>query len=112
MNKWIITLLTVVIFLLIVIFILQSDKQQVQYKDQIDSLNLESVILNHKRDSISHKIDTVVIKLKENEIVYKETTHSIINNTVNEDYIFFVNYLKQHKERFDSIINSDSIKVY
>lgn len=111
MNKWIITLLTVVIFLLLVIFMLQPTKE-IQYKEQIDSLDIESQILNYKRDSISHKIDTVVIKLKENEIVYKETTHSVINNTINEDYVFFVNYLKQNKERLDSIINSDSIKVY
>lgn len=77
---------------------------------KIDSLELEISAVKSKRDSIKGRIDTTIIKIKENEKYYKETVSTIINNTTDDDYIFFINYLKFNRERYDSINYSDSIK--
>ena len=90
-------------------YIVFKSEKQVQtpdYSERIDSLESELSSIKSKRDSIAGKIDTTVIKIKQNEKSYKETISNIINNTTSDDYIFFINYLKWNRERFDSINNS------
>lgn len=75
------------------------------YKNKIDSL--ENVIneLQNKKDSIKIEIDTVYLKIADNTKRYEETRNDIINNTVNEDFLFFSNYIRKQQERFDSYDN-------
>lgn len=80
------------------------------YSNKIDSLKSELLLIKTKRDSVNKRIDTTIVKIKQNERIYKETVNNIINNTVDDDYIFFINYLKENRERFDSINNSNTIK--
>ena len=92
-------------------YIVFKSEKQVQtpdYSERIDSLESELSSIKSKRDSIAGKIDTTVIKIEQNEKSYKETISNIINNTTSDDYIFFINYLKWNRERFDSINNFNS----
>ena len=88
--------------------IFKPEKQNPDYSKRIDSLESELSSIKTKRDSIAGRIDTTIIKIKQNEKIYKETISNIINNTTSDDYIFFINYLKWNRERFDSINNSSS----
>lgn len=101
--------LIVVSILVLGYFTFKSKKVDSNIK-KIDSLELEISAVKSKRDSIKGRIDTTIIKIKENEKYYKETVSTIINNTTDDDYIFFINYLKFNRERHDSINYSDSIK--
>lgn len=83
-------------------------RQTPNYSQRIDSLEYELSSIKNKRDSVRKEIDTTIIKIKENERYYKETVRTITNNNTNEDYIFFINYLKWNRERYDSINYSDS----
>lgn len=94
-------------------YIIFKPEKQVQtpdYSEKIDSLKSEISSIKVKRDSIAGRIDTTIIKIEQNEKNYKETVSNIINNTTSDDYIFFINYLKWNRERFDSINNSSSIE--
>ena len=86
----------------------KPEKQTPDYSKRIDSLESELSSIKIKRDSIAERIDTTIIKIKQNEKSYKETISNIVNNTTSDDYIFFINYLKWNRERFDSINNSNS----
>ena len=105
MQKVILVLLIVIIFALGYI-IFKPEKQTQNYSQKFDSIQTELSFIKNKRDSISRVMDTTVIKIKENEKYYKEVVNTIIHNTVDDDYVFFINYLK----RYDSINNPDSTK--
>lgn len=66
------------------------------YISKIDSLELEISFLNLSRSSLEDRIDTVFVELKVNNDKYKETYNTIINNTVNDDYIFFSEYIERY----------------
>lgn len=88
------------------IFKPEKQIQTLDYSKRIDSLESELSSIKNRRDSIAGRIDTTVIKIEQNEKNYKETVSNIINNTTSDDYIFFINYLKWNRERFDSVNNS------
>lgn len=67
--------------------------------EKIDSLELE---LKNKKDSIVTLVDTVFIKIHTNNKEYEDIRNTIVNNTVNDDYIFFTKYLNSR----DSINNN------
>lgn len=108
----------VILFLLIFTnlalgYLILKPEKQVQapdYLNKIDSLRFELSSIKYKRDSVKERIDTTIIKIEKNEKHYKETISNIINNTTSDDYIFFINYLKWNRERYDSISDSISIK--
>ena len=91
-------------------YLVKSEDYIFDYSERIDSLESELSFIKSKRDSIAGRIDTTVIKIEQNEKSYKETISNIINNTTSDDYIFFINYLKWNRERFDSINNFNSTK--
>lgn len=76
-----------------------------EYIEKIDSLELELQKQNGHRDSIENEIDTIYIKIKDNNTEYEEDRDVIINNSTNDDYIFFIDYLSGNKSRLDSINN-------
>ena len=75
------------------------------YTERIDSLELELSTLQQTRDSVRSSIDTITIKISDNEKNYEEIRDIILSNSVNDDYVFFTEYLKQNRERFRSIDN-------
>lgn len=91
-----------------IIFKPEKQVKTTDYSERIDSFESKLSSIKSKRDSIAGRIDTTVIKIEQNEKNYKETISNIINNTTSDDYIFFINYLKWNRERFDSINNFNS----
>lgn len=83
-----------------------------EYINKIDSLELIINQTNLERDSIKKEIDTIFIKIDNNKKDYEEVRNNIINNSISEDYLFFTKYLESNKERFDSINNINSTKIY
>ena len=106
MQKVIIVLLIAIIILLG--YILLKPTKVVDTSNKLDSLKTELEYIKNKRDSVKEKIDTVNIIIKENEKHYKEVVSTIISNNVNDDYVFFLNYL----QRFNNSNYTDSIKEY
>lgn len=80
-----------------------SDSEE--HIERIDSLESEISILEPKNDSINTVIDTVYIRIKENNKRYEENSNIIINNSTNDNYLFFTDYINRNKLRFDSIYN-------
>lgn len=98
----------IVLYLVWFTFYLYQTNKKLDSKElieQIDSLESKSVILQHKNDSIDQVIDTIYITLKENNKRYEENSNVIINNSVDENYMFFTNYINRNKARFDSLYN-------
>lgn len=107
MQKGIRVLLIVSLIINIVLgVIIVTNKREYspeEYINKIDSLELELSSISNKRDSIKEVIDTVYSYLNETEKDYEEIRDVIINNTVNDDYLFFTEYLRQNKLRLDSL---------
>lgn len=78
-----------------------SDSRE-HYINRIDSLESEILLLQEKKDTT----DTIYIQLENNNRRYEETTNTIITNSVNENYLFFTDYINRNKFRLDSLINS------
>lgn len=105
-----IILIVSIIINIIVIYIVCKPSKQISNNSKIDSLELVLDSIKVKRDSIREHIDTIIIKIKTNEKYYKETVNTIIRNDVNDDYVFFLNYLKWNRARLDSISDTIAIK--
>lgn len=76
-----------------------------EYIEKIDSLNHTIDILQTKKDSVQERIDTVVIKIKENSDKHEKIANYIVNNTPSDDYLFFSEYIRDNSARLDSIYN-------
>jgi len=100
-------IITVIVLLVINLVILY--RQPANDYNKIDSLSTKIDSLSLVRDSIVRQVDTIAVKLKENDKNYYKTFYIIANNTVTDDYIFFRKYLADNKARLDSI--SDSIRI-
>ena len=67
------------------------------YTEKIDSLKLELFTLQQTRDSVRSSIDTIIIKIRDNEKNYEEIRDIILSNSASEDYMFFTEYLSKRK---------------
>ena len=69
--------------------------EETPYVEKIDSL--ENVIkqLEERKDSVIERIDTVYLKIANNNKHYEETRNTILNNNANEDLEFFTNYIQR-----------------
>lgn len=76
-----------------------------KYIEKIDSLESELTTLQERRDEVRKEIDTVYIQLKNVDKEYVETRNHIIVNSPDDDYRFFIEYLRRNKARLDSINN-------
>lgn len=54
-------------------------------------------------EETQNKIDTIYIKLKENDHNYEKIVDSVLRLTPNESCIFFLEYIASNRERLDSI---------
>ena len=75
------------------------------YTEKIDSLELELSTFRQIRDSVRSSIDTITIKISDNEKNYEEIRDIILSNSANDDYMFFTEYLSKREQRYDSINN-------
>lgn len=82
---------------------ISSKENPEEFIEKIDSLGSKIDSIYIAKDSIQEKIDTVYIKLEENNRRYEENVNHILNNDVNEDYGFFLEYIDSHRARLDSI---------
>lgn len=80
-----------------------SDSEK--FIEKIDSLELELNSIQERRDEVKEEIDTVYVQLENINKEYVETRDRIIANSPNDDYSFFVEYLRRNKARLDSINN-------
>ena len=81
-------------------------KNPEEFIKKIDSLDFKIDSIYIVRDSILEKIDTVYIKLEDNNKQYEKNVNNILNNDANEDYVFFLKYINSNKARLDSINNN------
>lgn len=107
-KAWKVVLILSITLNLALGFILLSKSKKVTpnfstYTKKIDSLELELSTLRQTRDSVRSSIDTIIIKISDNEKNYEEIRDIILSNSVNEDYLFFTEYLS--KRGYDSINN-------
>lgn len=75
------------------------------YVEKIDSLQSQIDSISTLRDSIDQRIDTVTITIEKTRIQYEKDRNTILNNTISEDYLFFLNYIRDNRARLDSINN-------
>lgn len=80
-----------------------SDSEK--FIEKIDSLESELNSIQERRDEVREEIDTVYIQLETIQKEYGETVDNIIANSPDDDYCFFVEYLRRNKARLDSISN-------
>lgn len=102
MSKIIKIILVIIVLFIGFIFIYNKSNSESSIKQIDDS---KSIIIQYKNDSIDQVIDTIYITLKENNKRYEENNNVIINNSVDENYVFFTNYINRNKSRLDSINN-------
>lgn len=76
-----------------------------EYVNKIDSLQSEIDSITTLRDSIDQRIDTITITIEKTHIQYEEDRNTILNNTTSEDYVFFLEYIRNNRTRLDSINN-------
>lgn len=76
-----------------------------EYIQRIDSLQSEIDLISHSKDSIDQRIDTITLTIEKTRIQYEKERNTILNNTTDEDYVFFLKYLGENKSRLDSINN-------
>lgn len=76
-----------------------------EYVERIDSLESEISILQSKKDSIDTVIDTIYVRIEDNNKRYEENSNTIISNSTNDNYLFFTDYINRNKSRLDSIHN-------
>lgn len=77
-----------------------------EFIERIDSLESEISILQTKKDSIDLIIDTVYVRIENNNKRYEENSNTIINNSTNDNYLFFTDYINRNRFRLDSLINN------
>ena len=76
-----------------------------EYIEKIDSLVSEISILQSKKDSIDIVIDTICVRIEDNNKRYEKNSNIIISNSTNDNYLFFTDYINRNKFRLDSIHN-------
>lgn len=76
-----------------------------EYVERIDSLESEISILQSKKDSIDIVIDTIYVRIEDNNKRYEENSNIIISNSTNDNCLFFTDYINRNKSRLDSIHN-------
>ena len=79
----------------------------IKHIEKIDSIKSEIDSLYIVKDSIYIQIDTIYKQLNNNNKEYEKNFNTIINNTSDENVLFFKNYIESNRERLDSMcINS------
>ena len=76
-----------------------------KYIEKLDSLQSHIDNISTLRDSIDKRIDTITITIEKTRIQYEKNRNTILNNTTNEDYMFFLDYIRDNVSRLDSINN-------
>lgn len=74
-----------------------------EYVNKIDSLQSEIDSIATLRDSVDQRIDTITITIEKTRIKYEKDRNIILDNTTSEDYVFFLEYIRDNKARLDSI---------
>jgi outer membrane lipoprotein-sorting protein len=104
----------IIIFLIIVIIFLNyclfksnntTISDSTEYIEKIDSLESEIDSLNNIRNDILERVDTIYVKLNNINSEHEKNVSIIVNNDIDEDYSFFLEYIRNNKSRLDSMYN-------
>lgn len=96
-NVAIIALILCIIILVIVVLCIPNNRKS----EEIIIPKVDTLLI--VKDSIERQIDAVYINIEKEKIQYEENRNIIINNSTDEDYLFFKQYLD--KSGLDSINN-------
>lgn len=84
----------------------ESPKQDVsEYIKKIQFLESQIDSISALNNKIDQKIDTITITIEKTYIQYEKDRNTILNNTTDEDYEFFLQYIRSNSSRLDSINN-------
>lgn len=82
-----------------------SNSDSKEYIERINSLESELDSLQERRDEVREEIDTINIQLENVDKEYAKAIDNIISNSLDDDYRFFVEYIRRNRARLDSINN-------
>lgn len=102
---WAIVALVIVV-LGIIIFKSCSHSEKVEPPTKVEVLQSQIDSITNVKDSIRERIDTIYIKLETNNKQYEKDVNRVLNNDVNEDMRFFLDYINANRARLDSISSS------
>lgn len=74
-----------------------------EYIEKIDSLNSELDTIKERRDVVRERIDTVYVEIERTKVIYEKARNTIINNTTDDNLLFFREYLKRRRDSIDHL---------
>lgn len=80
--------------------------RELYQEDRIEQIQTRIDSIYIVRDSIIERIDTVYKQIDDVKKEYEKEVDRINSNTINEDFIFFTDYINSNRARLDSINNS------
>ena len=105
MQTWLKLLIPIIIILFIIFYYNMADftpKEDVLL-EKISKLESKIDSINSKKDSIRTVIDSTHIKIITNEKHYQERINTIIVQSSSADSSYVSNYIKQHRNKRDSL---------
>lgn len=107
--RWSIIILSIMVCVagcLIGVLLRNHEKTELPTTEKIEQIQTEIDSIYTVRDSIKERIDTVYIKLENNNKQYEKDVNHVLGNDADEDLIFFRDYINANRTRLDSISNS------
>lgn len=90
----------------IIAFLLHKHNVEVPSTERIEHIQSQVDSVYVVKDSIRERIDTVYVKLENNNKQYEKDVNRVLDNDVNEDRVFFLEYINSNRARLDSISHS------
>ena len=79
---------------------------------KVDSLCLKIDSIHQANDSIKHIIDTTEVRIEHVYEKYIQVHDRIVTQSVNDDCVFFSDYLSEDSKRYIDTINFRSTEAY
>ena len=106
MKIWLVRILILILFILFIIFyynIADFTPKEDILLEKITKLESKIDSITNKKDSIRTVIDSTHIKIITNEKHYQERINTIIVQSSDVDSSYVSNYIRQHRNKRDSI---------
>ena len=106
MKIWLVRILILILFILFIIFyynIADFTPKEDILLEKITKLESKIDSITNKKDSIRTVIDSTHIKIITNEKHYQERINTIIVQSSDADSNYVSNYIKQHRNKRDSL---------
>lgn len=83
-------------------FVNFNQKEDTKFIKEINKLEQKIDNLSKQKDSIRIAIDSTHVKIVTNEKHYQEIVNTIISQPTDSDYVFILDYIRQHRNERDS----------